>query len=137
METRIYLVCAITSFTLSYPCHVCLRRKCSHPSPRLLGRSGLSPTQSRLFRNASPLECQVGIFYLHSFAMRLTLILLVYHCYIHTSTNANSGDFAVARFDFSWMDAAYHQETLDNLRKAVQNVKKLCPVSWHFFSFNH
>ena len=37
--------------------------------------------------------------------------------------------FAVARFDFSWMDAAYHQETLDNLRKAAQNVKKLCPVS--------
>lgn len=35
---------------------------------------------------------------------------------------------SVARFDFSWMDAAYHQETLDNLRKAAQNVKKLCPV---------
>lgn len=35
---------------------------------------------------------------------------------------------SVARFDFSWMDAAYHQETLNNLRKAAQNVKKLCPV---------
>ncbi|KAK3119952.1 hypothetical protein QOZ80_9AG0678490 [Eleusine coracana subsp. coracana] len=35
---------------------------------------------------------------------------------------------SVARFDFSWMDASYHQETLDNLRKAAQNVKKLCPV---------
>lgn len=37
--------------------------------------------------------------------------------------------FAVARFDFSWMDATDHQETLDNLRKAAQNLKKLCPVS--------
>uniref|UniRef100_A0A0E0F3P0 Pyruvate kinase n=1 Tax=Oryza meridionalis TaxID=40149 RepID=A0A0E0F3P0_9ORYZ len=35
---------------------------------------------------------------------------------------------AVARFDFSWMDATYHQETLNNLRKAAQNVNKLCPV---------
>jgi len=35
---------------------------------------------------------------------------------------------SVARFDFSWMDAEYHQETLNNLRKAAQNVKKLCPV---------
>uniref|UniRef100_A0A0E0R5T5 Pyruvate kinase n=1 Tax=Oryza rufipogon TaxID=4529 RepID=A0A0E0R5T5_ORYRU len=35
---------------------------------------------------------------------------------------------AVARFDFSWMDASYHQETLNNLRKAAQNVNKLCPV---------
>jgi len=42
--------------------------------------------------------------------------------------------FEVARFDFSWMDAAYHQETLDNLRKAAQNVKKLCPVSWFLTS---
>ena len=54
-------------------------------------------------------------------------------------TNASSGDdmsiihFAVARFDFSWMDAEYHQETLNNLRKAAQNVKKLCPVSSFFF----
>ncbi|VAH93273.1 unnamed protein product [Triticum turgidum subsp. durum] len=35
---------------------------------------------------------------------------------------------SVARFDFSWKDATYHQETLDNLRKAAQNVKKLCPI---------
>uniref|UniRef100_K3ZIK1 Pyruvate kinase n=1 Tax=Setaria italica TaxID=4555 RepID=K3ZIK1_SETIT len=35
---------------------------------------------------------------------------------------------SVARFDFSWLDAEYHQKTLDNLRKAAQNVKKLCPV---------
>ncbi|KAJ3671606.1 hypothetical protein LUZ60_007685 [Juncus effusus] len=35
---------------------------------------------------------------------------------------------AVARFDFSWMDAEYHQETLDNLKKAIDNVKELCAV---------
>ena len=36
---------------------------------------------------------------------------------------------SVARFDFSWLDAKYHQETVDNLRKATKNVKRLCAVS--------
>ncbi|RVW36006.1 Pyruvate kinase 2, cytosolic [Vitis vinifera] len=35
---------------------------------------------------------------------------------------------SVARFDFSWLDGDYHQETLENLRIAVKNVKKLCAV---------
>ncbi|CAK7325332.1 unnamed protein product [Dovyalis caffra] len=35
---------------------------------------------------------------------------------------------SVARFDFSWGDSEYHQETLDNLRKAVKSTKKLCGV---------
>ncbi|KAK1288071.1 hypothetical protein QJS10_CPB19g00046 [Acorus calamus] len=35
---------------------------------------------------------------------------------------------SVARFDFSWLDSEYHQETLNNLRTAVKNVKKLCAV---------
>eukprot|EP00850_Spirogloea_muscicola_P006853 SM000033S12374 [mRNA] locus=s33:548322:551061:+ [translate_table: standard] len=35
---------------------------------------------------------------------------------------------SVARFDFSQGDAAYHQETIDNLRKAVQNTGKICGV---------
>ncbi|XP_078434119.1 pyruvate kinase 2, cytosolic-like [Wolffia australiana] len=39
----------------------------------------------------------------------------------------NAG-MSVARFDFSWLDTDYHQETLENLRKAVKNVKKLCAV---------
>ncbi|CAA6663872.1 unnamed protein product [Spirodela intermedia] len=34
----------------------------------------------------------------------------------------------LARFDFSWLDVEYHQETVDNLRKATKNVKKLCAV---------
>jgi pyruvate kinase len=38
-------------------------------------------------------------------------------------------DFAVARFDFSWGDAAYHQETLENLKLAIKATKKLCAVS--------
>jgi pyruvate kinase len=38
-------------------------------------------------------------------------------------------DLAVARFDFSWGDAAYHQETLENLKLAIKATKKLCAVS--------
>ncbi|KAL0662624.1 hypothetical protein Bca4012_099461 [Brassica carinata] len=34
----------------------------------------------------------------------------------------------LARFDFSWGDAEYHQETLDNLKIAVKSTKKLCAV---------
>ena len=36
---------------------------------------------------------------------------------------------AVARFDFSWGDCEYHQETLQNLKAAVKATKKLCAVS--------
>eukprot|EP00245_Coleochaete_scutata_P005806 TRINITY_DN19679_c0_g1_i1.p1 TRINITY_DN19679_c0_g1~~TRINITY_DN19679_c0_g1_i1.p1 ORF type:complete len:547 (-),score=87.04 TRINITY_DN19679_c0_g1_i1:734-2311(-) len=39
----------------------------------------------------------------------------------------NAG-MSVARFDFSWGDAAYHQETLENLRQAIKNTRKLCAV---------
>ncbi|KAJ4978222.1 hypothetical protein NE237_009002 [Protea cynaroides] len=35
---------------------------------------------------------------------------------------------SVARFDFSGFNGTYHQETLENLRTAVKNVKKLCAV---------
>ncbi|KAL3838229.1 hypothetical protein ACJIZ3_022820 [Penstemon smallii] len=35
---------------------------------------------------------------------------------------------SVARFDFSWGDAEYHQETLENLQVAVKATKKLCAV---------
>eukprot|EP00252_Welwitschia_mirabilis_P010002 TRINITY_DN2301_c0_g1_i1.p1 TRINITY_DN2301_c0_g1~~TRINITY_DN2301_c0_g1_i1.p1 ORF type:complete len:528 (+),score=104.18 TRINITY_DN2301_c0_g1_i1:113-1696(+) len=35
---------------------------------------------------------------------------------------------SVARFDFSWGNDEYHQETLENLKKAVKNAKKLCAV---------
>ncbi|KAL4183941.1 hypothetical protein AMTRI_Chr11g100820 [Amborella trichopoda] len=35
---------------------------------------------------------------------------------------------SVARFDFSWLDAEYHQETLNNLKTAVKRAKKLCAV---------
>ncbi|KAI7732404.1 hypothetical protein M8C21_019882 [Ambrosia artemisiifolia] len=35
---------------------------------------------------------------------------------------------SVARFDFSWGDCGYHQETLENLRAAVKSTKKLCAV---------
>lgn len=35
---------------------------------------------------------------------------------------------SVARFDFSRLDTDYHQETIDNLRIAVRNTKKLCAV---------
>ncbi|PIA48156.1 hypothetical protein AQUCO_01400620v1 [Aquilegia coerulea] len=35
---------------------------------------------------------------------------------------------SVARFDFSWLDEDYHQETLENLKEACKNVNKLCAV---------
>ncbi|XP_039125648.1 pyruvate kinase 1, cytosolic-like [Dioscorea cayenensis subsp. rotundata] len=35
---------------------------------------------------------------------------------------------SVARFDFSWGDIDYHQETLENLKLAVKSTKKLCAV---------
>ncbi|KAK4431082.1 Pyruvate kinase, cytosolic [Sesamum alatum] len=35
---------------------------------------------------------------------------------------------SVARFDFSWGDAEYHQQTLENLRAAIRSTKKLCAV---------
>ncbi|RDX99707.1 Pyruvate kinase 1, cytosolic, partial [Mucuna pruriens] len=35
---------------------------------------------------------------------------------------------SVARFDFSWGDSEYHQETLENLRVAIKSTKKLCAV---------
>ncbi|XP_061340212.1 pyruvate kinase 1, cytosolic-like isoform X2 [Gastrolobium bilobum] len=35
---------------------------------------------------------------------------------------------SVARFDFSWCDPDYHQETLENLKSAVKTTKKLCAV---------
>ena len=34
----------------------------------------------------------------------------------------------VARFDFSWGEPEYHQETLENLKLAVKSTKKLCAV---------
>ncbi|CAA0829237.1 Pyruvate kinase family protein [Striga hermonthica] len=35
---------------------------------------------------------------------------------------------SVARFDFSWGDAEFHQETLENLKVAIKTTKKLCAV---------
>ncbi|KAL2555567.1 Pyruvate kinase family protein [Forsythia ovata] len=35
---------------------------------------------------------------------------------------------SVARFDFSWGDAKFHQETLENLKVAIKSTKKLCAV---------
>ncbi|KAM5559629.1 pyruvate kinase 1, cytosolic [Rosa sericea] len=43
------------------------------------------------------------------------------------SSCLNAG-MSVARFDFSWGDPEYHQETLNNLKAAVKSTKKLCAV---------
>ncbi|XP_062006795.1 pyruvate kinase 1, cytosolic isoform X1 [Rosa rugosa] len=43
------------------------------------------------------------------------------------SSCLNAG-MSVARFDFSWGNPEYHQETLDNLKAAVKSTKKLCAV---------
>lgn len=42
----------------------------------------------------------------------------------------------VARFDFSWGDPDYHQETLENLKMAVKSTKKLCAVSQKIVNCN-
>ncbi|KAJ7974961.1 Pyruvate kinase family protein [Quillaja saponaria] len=39
----------------------------------------------------------------------------------------NAG-MSVARFDFSWGDTEYHQQTLENLRTAIKSTQKLCGV---------
>ncbi|XP_073267224.1 pyruvate kinase 2, cytosolic isoform X2 [Populus alba] len=43
-------------------------------------------------------------------------------------SNCLKAGMSVARFDFSWGDTDYHQETLDNLKIAVKSTKKLCGV---------
>ncbi|KAK6136036.1 hypothetical protein DH2020_030246 [Rehmannia glutinosa] len=35
---------------------------------------------------------------------------------------------SVARFDFSWGDAEFHQETLENLKAAIKSTRKLCAL---------
>ncbi|KAI5648499.1 hypothetical protein M9H77_34504 [Catharanthus roseus] len=35
---------------------------------------------------------------------------------------------SVARFDFSWGDAEFHQQTLENLKAAIKSTRKLCAV---------
>jgi pyruvate kinase len=35
---------------------------------------------------------------------------------------------SVARFDFTWGDDSFHQETLDNLKIAVKITKRLCAI---------
>ena len=37
-------------------------------------------------------------------------------------------EMSVARFDFSWCDPDYHQETLENLKDVVKSTKNLCVV---------
>ncbi|XP_020111979.1 pyruvate kinase 2, cytosolic-like [Ananas comosus] len=47
---------------------------------------------------------------------------------VETIEQCLTAGMAVARFDFSGLNAEYHQETLNNLRTAVANAKKLCAV---------
>jgi pyruvate kinase len=35
---------------------------------------------------------------------------------------------SVARFDFTWGDDSFHQETLDNLKIAIKNTRRLCAI---------
>ncbi|KAL5709644.1 pyruvate kinase [Ranunculus cassubicifolius] len=45
---------------------------------------------------------------------------------VEVISNCLKAGMTVARFDFSWGDVAYHQETLANLKLAVKATKKLC-----------
>jgi pyruvate kinase len=47
---------------------------------------------------------------------------------VETLENLLRAGMSVARFDFSWGDEAYHQETLENLKIAVKNTRRLCAI---------
>nr|CBX24455.1 hypothetical_protein [Oryza glaberrima] len=47
---------------------------------------------------------------------------------VDTISSCLKAGMSVARFDFSWGDAEYHQETLENLKVAIKSTKKLCAV---------
>lgn len=66
-----------------------------------------------------------GLFYVFLYILER----VCYVCPIKVSETVFFFVPQVARFDFSWLTAEYHQETLDNLKKAVSNVKKPCAVS--------
>ncbi|KAK4283967.1 hypothetical protein QN277_000863 [Acacia crassicarpa] len=47
---------------------------------------------------------------------------------VDTIARCLDSGMSVARFDFSWGDREYHQETLENLKAAIKSTKKLCAV---------
>ncbi|VFQ80269.1 unnamed protein product [Cuscuta campestris] len=47
---------------------------------------------------------------------------------VDTISECLKSGMSVARFDFSWGDSEYHQETLENLKTASKNTKKMCGV---------
>ncbi|GBG64977.1 hypothetical protein CBR_g48726 [Chara braunii] len=47
---------------------------------------------------------------------------------VETIENLLRAGMTVARFDFSWGTEEYHQETLENLKKAIRKTKRLCAV---------
>ncbi|PIN19359.1 Pyruvate kinase [Handroanthus impetiginosus] len=47
---------------------------------------------------------------------------------VETISGCLEAGMSVARFDFSWGDAEFHQETLENLKVAIKKTKKLCAV---------
>ncbi|MCH97268.1 pyruvate kinase, partial [Trifolium medium] len=49
---------------------------------------------------------------------------------VETISGCLKAGMSVARFDFSWCDPEYHQETLENLKTAIKGTKKLCAVSF-------
>jgi pyruvate kinase len=71
-------------------------------------KAGMSGNQSACFA----ISCSIELF--------LTFLCWCWCCVVR---------IAVARFDFSWGDAEYHQETLENLKVAIKSTKNLCAVS--------
>ncbi|CAN1860361.1 Pyruvate kinase 1, cytosolic, partial [Linum perenne] len=47
---------------------------------------------------------------------------------VETISRCLNDGMSVARFDFSWGDAAYHQQTLENMKAAIKSTRKLCAV---------
>lgn len=60
----------------------------------------------------------------------IVIVLVIFSSYLSSISYL----VLVARFDFSWGDPEYHQETLENLKAAIKSTKKLCAVTCHTFA---
>lgn len=135
-----YYSCSSTLF--SFVCFLylfCIFRVSFPQWRRSLVRSVPNLDRSRLFLLALKLECQVYI--------SLPFASLLFWYFSHFSDSPPfvkrlfdvgwffSFSAVVARFDFSWCDPEYHQETLENLKTSIKSTKKLCAVSFSFSFF--
>lgn len=98
---------------------------------RSLGHWDLNLDPLRLFLVVSRLGCLVWyltliyLLILFYFLFLFSKLLKWYYMWLFVWCLL----YVVARFDFSWHNPDYHQETLENLKTAIKSTKKLCAVS--------